>query len=49
MRVHFGPGYRIYFAQREKVLLIIRCGGNKSTQARDIAMAQRILKDYDEG
>jgi putative addiction module killer protein len=48
MRVHFGPGYRIYFAQREKVLLIILCGGDKSTQARDIAMAQRILKDYDE-
>jgi putative addiction module killer protein len=45
LRVHFGPGYRVYFAQRGRVLLLLLCGGDKSTQARDIARAQRILKD----
>jgi putative addiction module killer protein len=45
MRIHFGPGYRVYFAQRGRVLLLLLCGGDKSTQARDITKAQRILKD----
>jgi putative addiction module killer protein len=47
MRVHFGPGYRIYFAQRGEVLLLLLCGGDKSTQARDINRAQRILKNLE--
>jgi putative addiction module killer protein len=47
MRVHFGPGYRIYFAQRGEVLLVLLCGGDKSTQARDIDRAQRILKNLE--
>lgn len=44
MRVHFGPGYRIYFAQRGAILLLLLCGGDKSTQGKDIARAQRMLK-----
>lgn len=44
MRIHFGPGYRIYFAQKGKIVLLLLCGGDKSTQARDIAKAQRLLK-----
>jgi putative addiction module killer protein len=47
MRVHVGAGYRIYFVQREKVLLLLLCGGEKSTQTRDIAKAQRLLADLD--
>jgi putative addiction module killer protein len=45
LRVHIGPGYRVYFAQRDKVVLLLLCGGDKSTQTRDIARAQRILKE----
>ncbi|MEQ1871896.1 MAG: type II toxin-antitoxin system RelE/ParE family toxin [Vicinamibacterales bacterium] len=45
MRVHVGPGYRIYFAQRGRVVLLLLCGGDKASQARDIAKARQILRD----
>ena len=45
MRVHIGPGYRVYFAQRGRVLLLLLCGGDKSTQARGIAKARQVLRD----
>ncbi|MEZ5501068.1 MAG: type II toxin-antitoxin system RelE/ParE family toxin [Steroidobacteraceae bacterium] len=48
MRVHFGPGYRIYFAQKGRVLILLLCGGDKSTQARDIVKARRALADFGE-
>jgi putative addiction module killer protein len=44
-RVHVGPGYRVYFSQHRRVVLILLCGGDKSTQARDIARAKRLLKE----
>ena len=47
MRVAFGPGYRLYFARRESILIVMLAGGNKSTQARDIKRAQRILKELE--
>ena len=43
MRVDFGPGYRLYFTRRDTVLIIMLAGGDKSSQARDIKRAQRIL------
>ncbi len=45
MRVHVGPGYRIYFAQRGRMLVLLLCGGDKSTQTRDIARANKILRE----
>jgi putative addiction module killer protein len=48
MRIHFWAGYRVYFAQREKVLLLFLCGGDKSTQSRDIERARRILRNLGE-
>lgn len=48
MRVHFGPGYRVYFAQRGRIVMVLLCGGDKSTQPRDIARAQRLLKTIEE-
>jgi putative addiction module killer protein len=48
MRIHFGPGYRVYFAQKGKVVLLLLCGGDKSTQTRDFAKAQRLLKELDQ-
>ena len=45
MRVHVGAGYRIYFARTGKVVLLLLCGGDKSSQARDIARAKRLLAE----
>ena len=44
MRVHFGPGYRVYFARRGETVYLLLAGGEKSTQARDIKRAQLILQ-----
>jgi len=44
MRVDFGPGYRLYFTRQGSILIVMLAGGDKSTQARDIKRAQRILK-----
>jgi putative addiction module killer protein len=45
LRLDFGPGYRIYFVQRGDVLVILLCGGDKSTQARDIAKAKQMAQE----
>lgn len=43
MRVDVGPGYRLYFTRRGRVLIVMLAGGDKSSQARDIKRAQRLL------
>ncbi|HSM93020.1 MAG TPA: type II toxin-antitoxin system RelE/ParE family toxin [Anaeromyxobacteraceae bacterium] len=48
MRVHFGPGYRLYFTRRGGVLIIMLAGGAKASQARDIRRAQRIAAELGE-
>lgn len=42
MRVHFGPGYRIYFAQEDKTVYLLLVGGDKKTQTKDIQRAKEI-------
>jgi putative addiction module killer protein len=42
LRIHYGPGYRVYFVQRGAVLVVLLCGGDKSTQAADIEDAKRL-------
>jgi putative addiction module killer protein len=42
MRIHYGPGYRVYFKDTGKEIIILLCGGDKSTQQADIASAKRI-------
>ncbi len=44
-RIKFGPGYRVYFVRRGDILIVVLCGGDKSTQARDIARAKRLAKE----
>lgn len=44
MREHFGPGWRMYFVQRGKVIIVMLGGGDKSTQQRDIAVAKRMAQ-----
>ncbi|HZK98353.1 MAG TPA: type II toxin-antitoxin system RelE/ParE family toxin [Caulobacteraceae bacterium] len=45
LRINHGPGYRVYFVRRGDVLVILLCGGDKSTQARDIATAKQMAKE----
>jgi putative addiction module killer protein len=44
MRIDAGAGYRVYFTRRRQVVLILLCGGDKSSQERDIARAKRIAQ-----
>ena len=44
LRIDYGPGYRIYCLQRGKALIVLLCGGDKSTQAADIATAKSLAK-----
>jgi putative addiction module killer protein len=46
MRVHYGPGYRVYFMQQGSKLIILLCGGDKGSQVKDIQKARRIAKDW---
>jgi putative addiction module killer protein len=48
LRLDFGPGYRVYLGQDGDVLVILLCGGDKRTQARDIATAQQYWQAYKE-
>lgn len=49
LRLHFGPGYRIYYMWRDGMLIILLTGGDKSSQSRDIAKAKRLAKEADDG
>ena len=48
LRIHCGPGYRIYFTARDKTVIILLCGGDKSTQEKDIKAAKRLAQDWNE-
>lgn len=48
MRIHVGAGYRVYYTRRGEVIYLLLCGGNKSSQKRDIKHAKDILKTLSE-
>jgi len=45
LRIDYGPGYRVYFVQRGKTLVILLCGGDKRTQDRDIKTAKAMAAE----
>lgn len=47
MRIFYGPGYRVYFVQRGSELIVLLCGGDKSTQDADIEEAMAMAKELD--
>ena len=48
MKIDFGPGYRVYFAQRGPRLVLLLAGGDKATQQQDIELAMRLAKEWQE-
>ena len=47
MRIFYGPGYRVYFIQRGSELIVLLCGGDKSTQAADIDEAKALAGEIE--
>jgi putative addiction module killer protein len=45
LRIDHGPGYRLYFVRRGRALVILLCGGDKSSQGRDIRTAKELAKE----
>ena len=48
LRIHYGPGYRLYFARRGNVLIMLLCGGDKRSQKRDIHRASKIFDELEQ-
>ncbi len=46
LRIHLGPGYRIYFEKKGQVIILLLCGGDKSTQLKDIQIAKRLAESW---
>lgn len=46
-RIHYGPGYRLYFIKRKTTILVLLIGGDKATQKTDIAKAKEIAKQWE--
>lgn len=47
LRLDFGPGYRVYYTRRGNVVVLLLCGGDKSTQAKDIERAKKMVKEIE--
>lgn len=47
LRIHYGPGYRVYFVRRRSEIVILLCGGDKSSQSRDIETARKLAKEVE--
>jgi putative addiction module killer protein len=48
LRIHHGPGYRVYFTRKAEALVILLCGGDKGTQRRDLATARTLARELED-
>lgn len=48
LRIDHGPGYRLYFVQKGRVLIVLVCGGTKGSQKRDIARAKALAAELED-
>lgn len=46
MRIHYGPGYRLYFLREGSAVIILLCGGDKDSQSRDIERARSLAREW---
>ena len=46
LRINYGPGYRVYFAEEGTMIVLLLCGGDKSSQTKDIQTAKQYWTDY---
>jgi len=44
LRIHYGPGYRVYFTKQGKKIVLVLYGGSKKTQAKDIKLAKKLAQ-----
>lgn len=49
LRIDYGPGYRLYFVRRGSLVIVLLCGGDKSSQSRDIERALLMAKEMRDG
>ncbi len=47
MRIHYGPGYRVYYTRRGDIVFLLLCAGDKSTQSKDIKVAKTLLRSLE--
>ncbi|WP_241159699.1 type II toxin-antitoxin system RelE/ParE family toxin [Desulfovibrio sp. ZJ200] len=45
LRIHYGPGYRVYFTHKDDTIIFLLIGGDKSSQTRDIAIARSMMEE----
>jgi putative addiction module killer protein len=48
MRIHYGPGYRVYYVQRGEEIVVLLCGGDKSSQGSDIRAAKILANELED-
>ena len=48
LRINFGPGYRVYYIQRGEIYILLLCGGDKSTQSKDIERAKLLAATFED-
>ncbi|MGO4440421.1 type II toxin-antitoxin system RelE/ParE family toxin [Rhizobium sp. RAF56] len=48
IRIDYGQGYRVYFIRHGQMVIVLLCGGDKSKQQKDIAMAKRLAREWKE-
>ncbi|GGA52282.1 type II toxin-antitoxin system RelE/ParE family toxin [Dyella nitratireducens] len=46
LRIHYGPGYRVYFKRIDSAIIVLLCGGDKSTQDKDITLAKKLAESW---